>query len=88
MGGFRADIYPWKNWRFELGAMVEGFSVDGGVWGWGASALASYSINSWLDVTGGIRALGSNGRGNSSGAFKRSIDFTAYGPLLGVGITF
>jgi hypothetical protein len=87
--GFRADFYPWTDWRFELGAMAEGFGVNGGVWGWGASALVSYSINKfWLDVTGGIRALGSSGRGNGSGAFKCSIDFTAYGPLLGFGIRF
>jgi hypothetical protein len=86
--GFRADFYPWTDWRFELGAMAEGFGVNGGVWGWGASALVSYSINNWLDVTGGIRALSSSGRGNGSGAFKRSIDFTAYGPLLGLGFRF
>ncbi len=86
--GFRASFYPWTDWRFELGAMAEGFGVDGGVWGWGASALVSYSINSWLDVTGGIRALGSSGRGNGSGVFRRSIDFTAYGPLLGFGVRF
>jgi hypothetical protein len=86
--GFRATFYPWTDWRFELTAMAEGFGVDGGVWGWGASALVSYSITSWLDVTGGIRALGSSGRGNGSGVFKRSIDFTAYGPLIGFGIRF
>ena len=43
--GFRADFYPWRDWRFELGAMAEGFGVNGGVWGWGASALVSYSIS-------------------------------------------
>jgi hypothetical protein len=86
--GFRADFYPWKDWRFELGAMAEGFGVSGGVWGWGASALASYSITRWLDVTGGIRALASNARGNDSATVKRSLDFTAYGPLLGFGVRF
>jgi hypothetical protein len=86
--GFRADFYPWRDWRFELGAMAEGFGVNGGVWGWGASALVSYSITSWLDVTGGFRALNSKGRGNGSGPFKRSIDFTGYGPVLGFGIRF
>lgn len=39
-------------------------------------------------ITGGIRALGSSGRGNGSGALRRSIDFTAYGPLLGFGVRF
>ena len=61
--GFRADFYPWRDWRFELGATVDGFGVNGGVWGWGASALISYSITRWLDVTGGFRALNSKGRG-------------------------
>ena len=86
--GFRVDFYPWTDWRFELAAMGEGFGVNGGVWGWGASALASDPITSWLDVTGGIRALASSGRGDSSGTLKRSIDFTAYGPLLGFGVRF
>jgi hypothetical protein len=86
--GFRADFYPGTNWRLELGAMAEGFGVDGGVWGWGASALVSYSVTSWLDVTGGIRALSSTGRGNGSGALRRSIDFTAYGPVIGFGFRF
>ncbi len=86
--GFRADFYPWRDWRFELGGMAEGFGVDGGVWGWGASALVSYSILKWLDVTGGIRALASLGRGNQSGAIKRSLDITAYGPVVGFGFRF
>jgi hypothetical protein len=86
--GFRADFYPWRDWRFELGAMAEGFGVNGGVWGWGASALVSYSITRWLDVTGGFRALSSKGRGDGSGPFKRSIDFTGYGPVLGFGLRF
>jgi hypothetical protein len=86
--GLRVSFYPWRNWRFELAGMAEGFGVDGGVWGWGASALVSYSIVKWLDVTGGIRALNSRGRGNGSGAFKRSLDITAYGPVLGFGIRF
>jgi hypothetical protein len=86
--GFRADFYPWGDWRFELAAIAEGFGVSGGVWGWGASALVSYSITNWLDVTGGIRALGSNGRGNGAGPLKRSIDFTTYGPVIGFGLRF
>ncbi len=86
--GFRASFYPWTDWRVELAAMGEGFGVDGGVWGWGASALVSYSITNWLDVTGGIRALGTSGRGNGSGVFKRSIDLVAYGPLIGFGFRF
>ncbi len=86
--GFRASFYPWAKWRFELAAMAEGFGVDGGAWGWGASALVSYSITRWLDVTGGIRALQSNSRANGSGVFERSLDITAYGPVLGFGVRF
>jgi len=86
--GFRADFYPWQSWRLELGAMGEGFGVDGGVWGWGASALVTYSVNRWLDITGGFRAIASRGRGRGSGPLDRSIDITAYGPLLGVGVRF
>ncbi len=86
--GFRANLYPWTDWRFEFGAMAEGFGLDGGVWGWGASALVSCSITSWLDVTGGIRALASYGRGNGSGRLQRSIDFVAYGPVIGFGVRF
>ena len=67
---------------FELAAIAEGFGVNGGVWGWGASALVSYSITSWLDVTGGIRALSSRDRRNGS------LDITAYGPVLGFGFRF
>lgn len=86
--GFRVSFYPWTDWRFDLGAMAQGFGIDGGAWGWGASALVSYSITSWLDVTGGIRALESSGRGNGSGAFRRSIDLVTYGPLIGFGLRF
>jgi hypothetical protein len=86
--GFRADFYPWTDWRFEIAANAEGFGVDGGVWGWGASGLVYYSINRWLDVAGGIRALSSRGRGNGSGPFARSLNITTYGPVLGVGIRF
>lgn len=85
--GFRASIYPWKDWRFELAATGDGFSVDGGVWGWSASALASYSMTSWLDVTGGFRALATDGRNNGS-TVMRSLDLTAYGPVVGLGVRF
>ena len=86
--GFRVDFYPGKNWRLELGANAEGFGVDGGVCGWGASALVYYSINSWLDAAGGFRALSSRGRGNGRDPFRRAIDITLYGPILGLGVRF
>ena len=86
--GFRADFYPGKDWRLELGANAEGFGVDGGVWGWGASALVYYSITNWLDAAGGFRALSSRGRGNGRDLFRRAIDITLYGPVLGLGVRF
>ena len=69
-------------------ATAEGFGVDGGVWGWGASALVSYSITIWLDVTAGMRALSSTGRGSSSGTLKQSLDFTVYRPLAEFSFRF
>ena len=89
--GARGTLYPSQDWRLELGLLAQGFGVSGGSWGWGASILASYSVTTWLDITGGFRAIrsaryeteaGITGRGN------RSLDFTAYGPVLGVGFRF
>lgn len=85
--GLRADIYPWRRWRFELGAQVQGFGIDGGVWGWGASASASWAATHWLNLILGFRALSSE-RFPGSSRTVRSATLTAYGPMLGFGITF
>jgi hypothetical protein len=85
--GLRADIYPWPRWRFELGAMVQGFGVGGGVWGWGTTLTASWAATPWLNLIGGFRALNS-GREFDAKRVIRSINFTAYGPVLGIGLTF
>ena len=89
--GMRASVYPAPLWRVELSALGQGFGVGGGSWGWGASLLVSYSVTKWLDLTGGFRALSSSRVDNNAGPFgrgRRSIDITAYGPVVGVGLRF
>jgi hypothetical protein len=85
--GFRADIYPWQRWRFEVGALAQGFGVGGGVWGWGASATATWAATDWLNLIIGFRAL-STARDFGSSRLFRSTQLTVYGPLVGVGFTF
>jgi hypothetical protein len=89
--GFRASIYPAERWRVELGALGQGFGVEGGSWGWGTSLIASYSVNSWCDVSLGFRALSSERYNTNAGPLnsgQRALQFTEYGPLLGVGFRF
>ncbi len=85
--GFRASIYPWPRWRFQLMASVQGLGVDGGAWGWGAGVYATWAATKWLNLIAGFNALNSQGRGGA-GAVIRSIDFTQYGPVLGLSFTF
>lgn len=85
--GFRASIYPWPRWRFQLMASVQGLGVDGGAWGWGAGVYATWAATKWLNLIAGFNALNSQGRGGS-GAVIREIDFTEYGPLIGMSFTF
>ena len=80
-------VYPWEHWRFEAGALVQGFGVSGGSWGWGASVVATWAANDWLNVSAGYRALHTD-REEPSSAKIRSIDVTAYGPMVGVGFSF
>ncbi len=85
--GFRASIYPWPRWRFQLMASMQGLGVDGGAWGWDAGVYGSWAATKWLNLIAGFNALNSRGRGGS-GAVIRSIDFTEYGPVLGLSFTF
>lgn len=85
--GFRASIYPWPRWRFQLTSMVSGFGVAGGSWGWGAGVNASWAATKWVNLIAGFNALGSGGRGGS-GDVVRSVRFIEYGPVLGVSFTF
>ncbi len=67
--------------------MAEGFGVDGGSWGWGASAIASYAMTDWAALSFGFRALSSS-RTHDGRVNDGSIDLTAYGPVLGVTFRF
>jgi len=87
--GTRVSFYPGTDWRIEIGALGQGFGVDNGSWGWGASAMVAYSVTSRMDVTGGFRAI--NTSRNNPGALgveTRKLDVTSYGPLVGVGFRF
>jgi outer membrane protein OmpA-like peptidoglycan-associated protein len=89
--GTRIDFIPAPSWRIELAAMVQGMGVDNGSWGWGASAIVSYAVSSWFDVDAGYRALNSErnqGNRDTPGAGRRSLDFTAYGPVVGITLRF
>ena len=89
--GFRASLYPAERWRVELAALGQGFGVSGGSWGWGSSLIGTYSFNSWFDVNLGFRALSSTRYDANAGpldAGQRSFQFTAYGPIAGVGFRF
>jgi hypothetical protein len=88
--GVRVDFIPAPRWRIELGGLVQGFSVDGGSWGWGASGLISYAINTWATVNIGARALETErfGLGRTAFGQRRSLNLITYGPIIGVGFRF
>lgn len=85
--GFRASVYPWPRWRFQLMASVQGLGVDSGAWGWSAGAFATWAATKWFNLIAGFNALNSQGR-SGSGAVIHSISFTEYGPVLGFSFTF
>jgi outer membrane protein OmpA-like peptidoglycan-associated protein len=89
--GTRIDFIPAPSWRIELAAMVQGMGVDNGSWGWGASAIVSYAVTSWFDIDAGYRALNTErnqGNRDTPDAAKRSLDLTAYGPVIGMSFRF
>ena len=90
--GARIGFVPTPRWRVELGALVQGMGVDGGSWGWGASAVASYAFTSWLSADLGFRALNTDNRdfggSRTAGDSARTMNITAYGPLAGIGLRF
>jgi hypothetical protein len=88
--GTRADLILTPRWRVELGGLVQGFGVDGGSWGWGASGAVSYAINDWATINLGARALETQrfGLGITSFGQRRSLSLVSYGPILGVGFRF
>jgi OmpA family len=88
--GGRIDFIPAPRWRIELSALVQGFGVDGGSWGWGATGGVSYAINDWVSVNLAARALRTErfGLGRTAFGQQRSISLITYGPLIGVGFRF
>jgi hypothetical protein len=89
--GLRAAFYPGERWRVQLDAVGQGFGVSGGSWGWGTSLVGTYSVNTWFDVNLGFRALHSSRFDSDAGprgTGQREFDFTAYGPVVGVGFRF
>ncbi len=85
--GTRIDFVPSPRWRIELAALAQGLGVDGGSWGWGASAMLSYAVSDWFDVNAGYRALNTereHGNRDTPGSDDRSLELTAYGPVVGV----
>jgi hypothetical protein len=88
--GARVDFVLSPRWRIELGALVQGFGVDGGSWGWGASGLASYAMTDWAALSFGARALQTEryGLGVTSFGQQRSMSLVTYGPIVGVSFRF
>jgi len=88
--GGRADFILTPRWRVELGALVQGFGVSGGSWGWGASGAVSYAVNDWFTLNLGARALETERFGDSNTALgsRRSLSLVVYGPVFGVGFRF
>lgn len=89
--GGRLSFVPAPRWRVELGALAQGFGIDGGSWGWGASLIGSYAITKWATLNLGFRALDTErtrGNRDTLAASRRSLSLTAYGPVVGVGFRF
>lgn len=88
--GARADFIVSPSWRIEFGGLVQGFGVDGGSWGWGASGGISYAVNNWFSVILSARALSTErfGLGSNTLGVRRSLHLTTYGPIVGIGFRF
>ena len=89
--GGRISFIPAPRWRVELGALAQGFGVDGGSWGWGASFIGSYAIAKWVTLNLGFRALDTertHGNRDTLAASRRSLSLLTYGPIMGVGFRF
>jgi outer membrane protein OmpA-like peptidoglycan-associated protein len=88
--GTRIAFIPAPSWRIEVAGFVQGFAVNGGGWGWGASAILSYAVTGWLALDAGYRALSTE---RHMGDFfvhdatgGRTLNFTAYGPVAGISL--
>jgi outer membrane protein OmpA-like peptidoglycan-associated protein len=88
--GTRIAFIPAPSWRIEVAGLVQGFAVNGGGWGWGASAILSYAVTDWFALDAGYRALSTE---RHMGDFYvhdatggRTLNFTAYGPVVGMSL--
>jgi outer membrane protein OmpA-like peptidoglycan-associated protein len=88
--GTRIAFIPAPSWRIEVAGLVQGFAVNGGGWGWGASAVLSYAVTDWFALDAGYRALSTD---RHMGDFfvhdatgGRTLNFTAYGPVAGMSL--
>jgi outer membrane protein OmpA-like peptidoglycan-associated protein len=89
--GTRINFVPANSWRIELAALAQGLGIGNASWGWGASGIVSYAVSDWWAVGVGYKTLSAGhnmGYHGISGAPKRSLDLTAYGPVLGVTFRF
>jgi hypothetical protein len=87
--GFRAAFIPSERWRIELDGIVQGFEVNGG-WGGGVALYGSYALDELISLSAGFRVLNSyfEGSRDTFNGTRRSLDMTAYGPMLGVSFRF
>ena len=86
--GLEGAVYPSERWRLELGVMVQGFGVSDGSWGWGASAVATWAANDWLNLVFGYRALNTERERPQSAVIRSLPNLTSYGPVAGIGFSF
>jgi hypothetical protein len=86
--GLEGAVYPSASWRLALGAMLEGFGVSNGSWGWGASAMATWAANDWLNLNFGYRALNTEREAPPSAVIRSLPNLTSYGPVVGMGFSF
>ena len=74
----------------EFGALIQGFGIQGGSWGWGASGIASYALTDWAALSFGARAVETEryGLGRTEFGERRSMSLVTYGPVVGVSFRF
>ncbi len=87
--GVRVAFVPAERWRVTLDGIVQGFEVNGG-WGGGGAIYASYALSELVSVSAGFRVLNSyfEGSRDTYNGTRRSLDLTAYGPMMGLSFRF
>ncbi len=87
--GLRVAFVPAERWRITLDGIVQGFTVNGG-WGGGGAIYASYALSELISLSAGFRVLNSYSEGSRDtyNGTRRSLDLTAYGPMIGLSFRF